>query len=149
MLAKGSSVQTLIIAALVILGGVVQYILMAQAIKDLLGRPRVRGDNKVLWGLVILCVPVIGALIYNWMGPTSFLQRASSLPRKVTPPQPMSSFYSPERHHHRILRPANVTQIRAARSLRSQQSPASHTPSAHDHAGEKNTSPMSPWKTGS
>ncbi len=59
---------------IVLLGGV-QYGLMVYAIRDLLRRPRVRGDNKVLWGLVILCLPIAGAMLYSVMGPTSFLPR--------------------------------------------------------------------------
>lgn len=147
-MAKGNSVQTLLIAALVVLGGVVQYILMAQAIKDLLGRPRVRGDNKILWGLLILCVPMIGALIYSWMGPTSFLQRSTSVPGKMAPPQSVSGFPAPERDH-RMPPPANVTPIRAARSLRSRPLQANEAPSSHGHARDKNASSMPPWKTGS
>ncbi len=66
-----------------LLGGV-QYALMAYAIRDLLRRPRVRGDNKVLWGLVILCLPIMGAMLYSVMGPTSFLPRPDRPP--VRPP---------------------------------------------------------------
>lgn len=72
--------QTIVLAILIIGFGGAQYALMAQAIRDLLRRPRVRGGNKVAWGLVILCVPVAGALFYGWMGPTSFIRRASTVP---------------------------------------------------------------------
>jgi hypothetical protein len=41
----------------------------------------VRGDSKVGWGLLILAVPFIGALIYGIMGPTSFLPRPNRPPR--------------------------------------------------------------------
>ncbi len=67
--------QTWLISVGIVLLGGVQYGLMAYAIRDLLRRPRVRGDNKVLWGLVVLCLPIAGAMIYFVMGPTSFLPR--------------------------------------------------------------------------
>lgn len=51
------------------------YGLQAYALRDLVRRPRVRGDNKVVWGLVILCLPFVGALVYLSAGPTSFLPR--------------------------------------------------------------------------
>jgi hypothetical protein len=101
------SLQTLLLAALVVGYGAAQYALMFHAMRDLLNRPRVRGGNKALWGLAILCIPIAGALIYGWMGPTSFLRRptratslAPALPRiasdrpagaasrKVTPIRP-------------------------------------------------------------
>jgi hypothetical protein len=62
-----------------------QYTLMINAIRDLIRRPRVRGDNKVLWGLTILCIPIGGALIYGWMGPTSFLARPQTTRERVSP----------------------------------------------------------------
>jgi Phospholipase_D-nuclease N-terminal len=51
------------------------YWLAGLALRDLLRRPAVRGDNKVAWGLVIVCLPYIGALIYGYMGAASFLPR--------------------------------------------------------------------------
>jgi hypothetical protein len=70
------SVST-VVAIVVVAGlGAAQYILAIQALRDLVRRPRVRGDNKVAWGLFILCVPIVGALVYGWMGPTSLLRRA-------------------------------------------------------------------------
>ena len=55
----------------------VWYGLQAYALRDLIRRPRVRGDNKVLWALGILCLPFVGALLYLSVGPTSFLPRPS------------------------------------------------------------------------
>jgi hypothetical protein len=92
----------------------VQYTLMYNAIRDLVRRPRVRGGNKVLWGLTILCIPIGGALIYGWMGPTSFLARprTSREPtRRTTSPPPAP----------------NVTPIGNAPSIRSSK-PASTAP---------------------
>jgi hypothetical protein len=71
------SVST-VVAIVVVAGlGAAQYILAIQALRDLVRRPRVRGDNKVAWGLFILCVPIVGALVYGWMGPTSLIRRAA------------------------------------------------------------------------
>lgn len=52
------------------------YGLQIHAIRDLLRRPRVRGNKKALWALLILCVPIAGALVYLSAGPTSFIPRA-------------------------------------------------------------------------
>ena len=58
----------MLICAVLLWAGV-QYGLMAWALRDLLRRPRVRGDNKILWGMLILIVPVIGALVYAVAAP--------------------------------------------------------------------------------
>ena len=84
--------------------GALQYMLMANGIRDLIRRPRVRGGNKVLWGLAIICLPFAGALMYGWMGPTSFLARPRT-DRAV--PQP------------KIEPTQNITPIGHARSVRS------------------------------
>jgi hypothetical protein len=65
-------------ALLVISLATVQYGLIVITMRDLLRRPSVRGENKVVWGLVIVCLPFIGPLIYGYMGPTSFLPRSVS-----------------------------------------------------------------------
>jgi hypothetical protein len=67
--------QTWLVAVLIGLTGALQYGLMVYAIRDLVHRPRVRGNNKVVWGLVVLCVPIAGALAYAIYGPTSFRDR--------------------------------------------------------------------------
>lgn len=121
------SLQTMLLATLIVSFGAVQYTLMTHAIRDLLHRPRVRGGNKVSWGLAILCLPIAGALIYGWMGPTSFIRRAtidssgdadadtSSVPlpslRTRTPVHSGSSRSLPAPRR-------NVTPIRSARSAR-------------------------------
>lgn len=68
------NLQTLALATLIVAFGVTQYMLVIQAIRDLIGRPRVRGGNKMSWALLILCLPIAGAFLYSWMGPTSFLR---------------------------------------------------------------------------
>ena len=57
----------------------VWYGLQIHAIRDLLRRPRVRGNKKALWALLILCLPIAGALLYLSAGPTSFMPRQSRL----------------------------------------------------------------------
>ncbi len=64
------------LATLIVVWGVAQYGLAYYTLRDLARRPRVRGDNKVVWALVILMLPLGGALLYASMGPTSFLPRA-------------------------------------------------------------------------
>ena len=101
------TLQTAMLATLIVVLGAAQYALCAQAIQDLRRRPRVRGENKVLWGLGILCVPIAGAIVYNWMGPTSFIHR---------PPAGRDR----NRHAapHDAATSTNVTPISAARSVR-------------------------------
>lgn len=104
------TVQTTLLATLIVILGVAQYALCVQAIHDLHRRPKVRGDNKVLWALAILCVPIGGAIVYNWMGPTSFIHRPVALTsgnRKAELEQPGSA--SP---------PATITSLTAVRSAR-------------------------------
>ena len=64
------------LALLVVLFGALQYGLIVYALRDLMRRPSVRGDNKPLWALVILILPVAGAVIYATIGPTSFIPRS-------------------------------------------------------------------------
>lgn len=74
------TVQTAFAIALVAGLGAAQYILAFQSLRDLARRPRVRGGNKIAWALLILCLPIAGALIYSWMGPTSLLRRPQAPP---------------------------------------------------------------------
>ena len=103
------TLQTAMLATLIIILGAAQYALCVQALRDLVRRPRVRGANKVLWGLGILCVPIAGAIIYNWMGPTSFLHRPASSGIRSTPTTVRSASDSTV---------SNITPITAARSAR-------------------------------
>ena len=69
---------------------VTQYGLAVWALRDLQRRPRVRGEKKVLWALLILIVPIVGPIIYSSLGPTSFLPRQQgeqqAPPRSRHPP---------------------------------------------------------------
>jgi hypothetical protein len=106
------SVQTMLLAMLIIALGGAQYTLMYQTIRDLMRRPRVRGGNKTSWALLILCVPVLGALAYGWLGPTSFLQaRAAGRPQPVEEDPIMQ--YTTELPEPR---PSNVTPLRPRQS---------------------------------
>lgn len=96
-------VQTAMLATLIVILGAAQYALCVQALRDLVRRPRVRGENKVLWGLGILCVPIAGAIVYNWMGPTSFMHRPLATTLRSTA---------------RGVSASNVTPIATARAAR-------------------------------
>ena len=69
------SLETWLLALGIVVWGALQYGLVVWTLRDLLRRPRVRGDNKVVWALVILTLPFVGALLYASIGPTSFLPR--------------------------------------------------------------------------
>jgi hypothetical protein len=105
------SVQTAFAIALVVGFAAAQYILTIQALRDLRRRPRVRGGNKVAWGLLILCVPIAGALVYGWMGPTSLLRRPRGTSAESTVRR---SVHTPARIGNR----RNITSISEARSSR-------------------------------
>ena len=107
------SLETAMLATLIIILGVAQYALCVQAIRDLAQRPRVRGQNKVLWAMWILCVPIAGAIVYNWMGPTSFMRRPVSTGLGALPGGPAQDWDGA----------TNVTSIAAARSRRRRRVP--------------------------
>jgi hypothetical protein len=104
------SVQTALLGLAVIAFGAIQYTLVYQTISDLMRRPRVRGGNRTSWGLLILCVPIVGALAYGWLGPTSFLsdRTAGLVPRDTGAQDPLIQYTTeiPE------PRPSNVTPLR-------------------------------------
>jgi len=104
------TLQTAMLATLIVILGAAQYALCVQAIRDLVRRPRVRGENKVLWGLGILCLPIGGAILYNWMGPTSFIHR----PLATNPADREHAHHTAESHSPS----ANITPISAARAAR-------------------------------
>ena len=76
--------QTALLICAVLLWAGVQYGLMAWAVRDLLRRPSVRGNNKMLWAILILTIPIAGALIYAVMAPVTPFTR---LPRPLVPPR--------------------------------------------------------------
>jgi hypothetical protein len=107
------SLETVMLATLIIILGAAQYALCVQALRDLAQRPRVRGQNKVLWALWILCVPIAGAIVYNWMGPTSFMRRPVATSAGALPGEPDQDWDGA----------TNVTSIAAARSRRRRRVP--------------------------
>lgn len=80
--------QRWILAILIVIVGTIQYGLVVYALRDLIRRPRVRGENKVTWALVILTLPFLGAVLYATFGPTSFLPRSlpAAVPARAVPP---------------------------------------------------------------
>ena len=54
--------------ALIIPLVVIEFGLLIFALVDLVKRPRVRGDNKLLWGILIVLVGIIGPLVYFIFG---------------------------------------------------------------------------------
>ncbi len=69
------SLRTWLLVLAIVVWAAIQYGLTYWTLRDLLRRPRVRGDNKIAWALLILTLPVVGALLYASVGPTSFLPR--------------------------------------------------------------------------
>lgn len=47
---------------------IIQLGLMAFALRDLLKRKRVKGGNKLVWGIVIVIVNIIGPILYLIIG---------------------------------------------------------------------------------
>lgn len=76
--------KTILLMCAVLLWSVVQYGLMIWAIRDLRRRGRVRGDTKMLWALLIVTIPVVGALFYAAVAPIEPMARP---PRLVVPPR--------------------------------------------------------------
>lgn len=104
--------SSILLAAAVAAYGIIQYTFTIQALRDLRRRPRVRGGSRTAWGLVIMCIPIFGALIYSIMGPTSFRQQ-SAMPyveREEVDPFFRYTTELPE------TRPANVTPLRPVAS---------------------------------
>lgn len=47
---------------------VIEFGLLIFALVDLVKRPKVKGDNKLLWGILIVLVGIIGPLVYFILG---------------------------------------------------------------------------------
>ena len=74
--------QTFLLICAVLLWAGAQYGLMVWAVRDLVRRPSVRGGNKIVWGIVILTIPIFGPIAYAMIAP---LTTAPSPPRFVVP----------------------------------------------------------------
>lgn len=66
-----------LLVLVVFLFAVAYYGLVVLALRDLLRRPAVRGGSKFTWVMVIVCIPIVGALAYGYMGAASFLPRVT------------------------------------------------------------------------
>lgn len=102
------------VIVLIVVVGFTQYALMYLAMRDLVRRPRVRGGNKVIWAMVVLCLPILGAILYDWSGKTGFRTRSARLSSSRHPRETMVD-ESPLPD----MPPSNVTSIRTARSYQS------------------------------
>ena len=60
--------QRSILIAAILLFAAVYYGLAFVALRDLIRRGSVRGQNKTAWALVILCLPILGATLYGFLG---------------------------------------------------------------------------------
>lgn len=60
--------QRSILIAAILLFAAVYYGLAFVALRDLRRRPSVRGHNKTAWALAILCLPILGATLYGYLG---------------------------------------------------------------------------------
>lgn len=78
------SIEGWVLLIFVLLLGGLYYLLSVVALRDLYRRPGVRTGNKVGWALAILCLPIIGALLYEHMGASGFLPRNRKSTRPAT-----------------------------------------------------------------
>lgn len=78
--------QTFLLICAVLLWTGAQYGLMIWALRDLVRRPLVRGGNKIVWGMLILTIPIFGPLAYAMAAP---LTTAPRPPRFVVPRRPL------------------------------------------------------------
>ena len=96
--------QSWALTLLIVVFATLQYTLAWSAIADLLHRPRVRGNSHTFWALVITCIPVLGALAYGAIGPTSF--RSTQMQVATQETDALTRFTAAQE------RPANVTPFR-------------------------------------
>ena len=71
----GHELGTGLLILIVLILAAAYYWLAGLALRDLLRRPAVRGDNKVAWDWQLCASPFVGALLYGYMGAVSFLPR--------------------------------------------------------------------------
>lgn len=95
-----------IVAGIITFGGL-QYTMMFHALRDLRRRRSVRGGNKMNWAILIVCLPILGPLCYEWIGPTIKLAGSDRRRHAVYTPMSLSSS---------IQQPSNITPIRPVRS---------------------------------
>lgn len=96
--------QSWALTVLIVTFAAMQYTLAWSAMRDLLHRSSVRGNSHTFWALVIVCVPVLGALAYGAIGPTSF--RSNQVQVAAQERDELTRFTGAQE------RPANVTPFR-------------------------------------
>ncbi len=72
--------QRSILIAAILLFTAVYYGLAFVALRDLKHRRLVRGQNKTAWALAILCLPILGATLYGFLGATDSSGRSLRAP---------------------------------------------------------------------
>ena len=72
--------QRSILIAAILLFSAVYYGLAFVALRDLVRRPAVPGQNKTAWALAVLCLPILGATLYGYFGATGMSSRQTSAP---------------------------------------------------------------------
>ena len=88
------SLGHLLLVVAILLWMVLQYGLIVIALRDLSRRTEVRGGNPIAWWLVILALPIAGAVAYLMAGTDRPIPlwtrtaRASSSDTRSTPPMP-------------------------------------------------------------
>lgn len=91
------ALETIVAGIGVLAVAVSWYGLQAVALRDLRDEPRVRGDNKVLWALAILCLPYAGAIAYLSVGPMTLRRRAARPALRVVRSVGRAAHAEPER----------------------------------------------------
>ena len=72
--------QRSILIAAILLFAVVYYGLAFVALRDLYRRPIDGGQNRTGWSLTILCLPVLGAMLYGYLGANAPVSRGERTP---------------------------------------------------------------------
>lgn len=60
--------QRSILIAAVVMFAAIYYGLAFVALRDLRRRQHPRGQNRTIWALIILCLPILGATLYGYLG---------------------------------------------------------------------------------
>jgi hypothetical protein len=68
-----------------------QYGFAIWALRDLLSRPRLRSDRRLLWLLLILIVPIAGPVLYSTFGSSTSRPQRRQYTRVRRPPRKRSS----------------------------------------------------------
>lgn len=72
--------QRSILIAAILLFAAVYYGLAIVALRDLYRRPAMRGQNRTAWALAVLCLPILGAVLYGYFGAAGSGMRSGRTP---------------------------------------------------------------------